>query len=99
MEEGNPLDLASIRVEFLLVVLAGADTTATVISSLFHYTSTVLAKIDNATAGGNLSAKAQYDEVLESSSYYVAWIRETLRLHPSFHQYLTSFPDSFPKTA
>ncbi|MCJ1356967.1 MAG: hypothetical protein MMC33_006963 [Icmadophila ericetorum] len=89
-DKGKPLDLACIKAEALLIMMAGADTTASAISSLFHNILTsptvrakITAEIDHASAAGKLSAIPQYDEVLKHCPYYVVCIHETLRLWPS----------------
>ncbi|PLB47364.1 putative cytochrome P450 monooxygenase [Aspergillus steynii IBT 23096] len=89
-EDGQPLDLEYLKAEVLLVLLAGADTTGTVIQALVQYLlanpgiyDRMMAEIDEVARKGLLSDPVpQYDEVLEHLPYYVACVRETLRLNP-----------------
>lgn len=92
-EDGNPLDLEYIKAEVLLVLLAGADTTGTVFQAMIPYLiqtpgvyDKMMAEIDEAARKGILGAGiAQYADVLEHLPYYVACVRETLRLLSLIH--------------
>ena len=97
LEDGQPLDHEYIKAEILLVLLAGADTTGTTFQAMFFYIITtpgvydrMMAEIDEATAKGQLSTIPQYDEVMEHCPYYVAIVRESMRLCPSA-------PNIFPR--
>ena len=88
--EGEPLEIAYIKSEILLVLLAGADTTGTVMQGLIHQCITrpdiykrLMDEIDEAEKNGHLSATPQYDEVSKHCPYYVACVREVMRLWPS----------------
>lgn len=95
--EGKPLDLDYIRAETLLILLAGADTTGTAFGAITYYVMTnptvyekLIDELDGATRAGNISAMPQYTEVLKHCPYYIACVRETLRLCPSV-------PSIFPR--
>jgi cytochrome P450 len=96
-EDGKPLDMSYIKAEILLVLLAGADTTGTAFQAMMCFimsSSTVYAKLmeelDAATRAGKLSPTPQYDEVNQHCPYYVACVRESMRLCPSA-------PNIFPR--
>ena len=94
-EEGKPLEREVVKAEALLVLIAGADTTSTAITALLYYVmsnpavySTIIEEIDRATQAGHLSALPQYDEVLRHCPYYVAAVKESLRLCPPATSFL-----------
>jgi cytochrome P450 len=98
-ENDKPLDINYIKAEILLVLLAGADTTGTAFQAMMIHILTnptvykkLLAEIDEATAAGNLSEMPQYDEVVEHCPYYIACVKESMRLNPSA-------PNIFPRIA
>ncbi|EAW12076.1 cytochrome P450 [Aspergillus clavatus NRRL 1] len=89
-EDGSPLEIEYLKAEVLLVLLAGADTTGTVFQALIHFLLThpaayrrMMKEIDSVSAQGLLSDPVpQYDEITAYLPYYVACVRETLRLNP-----------------
>lgn len=82
------------------MLLAGADTTGTAFQAFMKYIMShpdkfdkMMAEIDAATRDGRLSAGIpQYEEVLEHCPYYLACVREAMRLNPSA-------PNIFPRIA
>ncbi|KAK6221971.1 hypothetical protein LQW54_001191 [Pestalotiopsis sp. IQ-011] len=99
-DKGHPLDLEYIKAEILLVLLAGADTTGTAFQAFMKQVMSrpdvyerMMAEIDAATRAGSLSSPTpQYEEVLEHCPYYIACVREAMRLNPSA-------PNIFPRLA
>lgn len=89
-EDGQPLTMDYIKAEILLVLLAGADTTGTVFQALIHYLLThqgvyerMMEEVDAAFKKGVVSEEnPQYQEILEHLPYFVACVRETLRMCP-----------------
>jgi cytochrome P450 len=97
-DDAKPLDPEYIKAEILLVLLAGADTTGTTFQAMFYYIMStpgvyerMMTEIDSATKSGNLSVPIpQYDEVLEHCPYYIACVRESMRICPAA-------PNIFPR--
>lgn len=89
--EGKPLSRHDIEAEVLILLLAGADTTGTsfsstltdILSSPADY-SRMMMEIDVGFATGNLSQPIPAAaEVTEHCPFYVACIKESLRLNPA----------------
>lgn len=98
-EKGEPLDINYIKAEILLVLLAGADTTGTAFQAMMvHILSNpsvydkLLTELDEATSANKLSDMPQYEEVLAHCPYYIACVKESMRLNPSA-------PNIFPRLA
>ncbi|EYE92329.1 cytochrome P450 [Aspergillus ruber CBS 135680] len=96
-EDGKPLDMEYIRAETLLVLLAGADTTGTAFQAMIQYLlknpesfKRMRREIDEADDKNLLSAIPQYNEVIEHLPFYVACVKEAMRLCPSA-------PNIFPR--
>lgn len=96
-EDGKPLDMEYIRAEVLLVLLAGADTTGTAFQALIQCLISnpesyrrLMREIDLADKNNLLSAIPQYDEVTTHLPYYIACVKEAMRLCPSA-------PNIFPR--
>ncbi|KAH7031394.1 flavonoid 3',5'-hydroxylase [Microdochium trichocladiopsis] len=102
-EDGKPLDTEYIKAEILLVLLAGADTTGTAFQALIRNVLSrpdvydkMMAEITTASAEGKIAKTPgelpQYEDVVASCPYYVACVKETMRLNPSA-------PNIFPRLA
>ncbi|KAJ6120868.1 hypothetical protein N7523_005148 [Penicillium sp. IBT 18751x] len=96
-DDNKPLDLEYIRAEVLLVLLAGADTTGTAFQAMIQYLlahpeayDRMMVEIDSASRKGLLSEMPQHNEVLEHLPFFVACVKETMRLCPSA-------PNIFPR--
>ncbi|KAG8528442.1 uncharacterized protein KY384_007360 [Bacidia gigantensis] len=89
-DDGTPIELERIKADLFLILMAGADTAGTAIQSIVRLTVTnqpvylkMIAEIDKATEAGDLSAMPQYDEIVRHCPYYIACVKEALRLYPS----------------
>ncbi|KAK4233181.1 flavonoid 3',5'-hydroxylase [Achaetomium macrosporum] len=101
-DNGKPLPLDYIKAEILLVLIAGADTTGTAFLAVMQHIlahpsvfDKVLAEIDAATRQGRLPAPGTipaYDQVLAHCPYYIACVREAMRVTPAA-------PTIFPRLA
>ncbi|KAF5020719.1 hypothetical protein F66182_7251 [Fusarium sp. NRRL 66182] len=98
-ENGEPLDINYIKAEILLVLLAGADTTGTAFQAMMMHILTnpsvynkLMTEVDAASSTGKLSDMPQYHEIVEHCPYYIACVKESMRLNPSA-------PNIFPRIA
>ncbi|KAL9109792.1 MAG: hypothetical protein Q9227_005661 [Pyrenula ochraceoflavens] len=96
-EDGKAIEMDRIKAEVLLVLLAGADTTGTAFQGLMCLVMSnpaiyrkLMDEIDGATRSGHLSRMPQYEEVMRHCPYYIACVKETMRLWPSA-------PNIFPR--
>ena len=87
--DGEPLTALQKRAHVTLLIQAGADTTGTGLGSTLRFLLTnpeklALARkeIDSASRAGNLSTPVKYEEVRGHLPYFIACIKESLRLHP-----------------
>ncbi|KAL4983507.1 cytochrome P450 [Aspergillus falconensis] len=99
-EDGQPLTMDYIKAEILLVLLAGADTTGTVFQAMIYYLLThqsvyerMMDEVDAAVRKGLISDDMpQYAEIQDHLPFFVAIVRETLRMCPPA-------PNIFPRYA
>ncbi|KAM5350141.1 hypothetical protein ACJ41O_006646 [Fusarium nematophilum] len=98
-ENGQPLDINYIKAEILLVLLARADTTGTAFQAIMIHIlgdplvyDKLMAELDEATRTGKQSTIPQYEEVTAHCPFYMACVRESMRLNPSA-------PNIFPRLA
>jgi len=96
-DDGKSLEMDYVKAEILLVLLAGADTTGTAFQAMIRYVMSeagvyekLMSEVDEATRAGRLSDMPGYDEVIEHCPYYVACVKEAMRLSPSA-------PNIFPR--
>ncbi|CZR58264.1 related to pisatin demethylase / cytochrome P450 monooxygenase [Phialocephala subalpina] len=87
--DGEPLSPVQKRAHVALLIQAGADTTGTALGSTLRFLSTNPEKmsrarqeIEAADIAGELSTPVQYEEVRVHLPYFVACIKESLRLEP-----------------
>jgi cytochrome P450 len=84
--------------------MAGADNTAAAIcTTLFHILKSpsaharVLSELDRARSAGRISAAPQHSEILKHCPYYVACVKESLRLNPSLPSFMPRYSSTDPK--
>ena len=87
--DGEPLSPVQKRAHITLLIQAGADTTGTSLGSTLRFLTTnqktmELARneISAAEAAGKLSTPVKFEEVRMYLPYFVACIKESLRLNP-----------------
>lgn len=87
--DGHPLNASQKRAHVTLLIQAGADTTGTALGSILRYLTTnptILKKareeIERAEQAGKLSNPVQFEEVRVHLPYFVACIKEGIRLDP-----------------
>lgn len=87
--DGSPLTPIEKRAHVTLLIQAGADTTGTALGATLRFIlnnpavlARVRAEIATAEAGGLLSSPIRYDESRQHLPYFVACIKESLRLQP-----------------
>jgi cytochrome P450 len=89
--ENEPLPPNFLRSELLTFLLAGADTVASgLCASIFYISSSsasvrlkILAELDAARAANHLSPSPQFLEIFEHCPFFVACVKESMRLSPS----------------
>jgi cytochrome P450 len=87
--DGKPLTPLQRRAHVTLLIQAGADTTGTALGSILRFLvveksvyARAQAEIDAADKAGLLSNPIQYEETRQHLPYFVACIKEGLRLNP-----------------
>jgi cytochrome P450 len=87
--DGKPLSPIQKRAHVTLLIQAGADTTGTGLGSTLRFLVThpqklakARAEIEAADKAGKLSTPVKYEEVRVHLPYFVACIKEALRLNP-----------------
>jgi len=97
--DGSPMSIEDVKAETLLVLIGGADTTATAIQAIVYHVlktpgvySKLTSEIAHAESAGLLSPIVRQEETLAHLPYYVAVVRETMRLTPSL-------PNLFPRSS
>lgn len=88
-DDGSPLSPTQKRAHVTLLIQAGADTTGTALGSIIRFLLTnpsafarARAEVDTADKAGQLSKPVQYEETRDHLPYFVACIKEGLRLNP-----------------
>ncbi|KAJ4301084.1 hypothetical protein N0V90_003174 [Kalmusia sp. IMI 367209] len=87
--DGTPLTPVQKRAHVTLLIQAGADTTGTALGSILRFLASdstafarARAEIDDADRAGNLSTPILYEETRRHLPYFMACIKEGLRLNP-----------------
>ncbi|KAF2822598.1 cytochrome P450 [Ophiobolus disseminans] len=89
MPDGSPLTRTEKRAHVTLLIQAGADTTGTALGSILRFIIThppalerAQAEIASADQAGYLSNPIQFEETRKHLPYFIACIKEGLRLNP-----------------
>lgn len=97
---GLQLSTPQLRSEILIVLMAGADnTTSAICTTLFHLISSpsalsrVLEEVETATSAGKISSVPQHSEILQWCPFYIACVKESLRLNPSLPSFLPRYSE------
>jgi cytochrome P450 len=87
--DGSPLTPSQRRAHVTLLIQAGADTTGTALGSILRFLVTdpaafarARAEIDLAAENGLLSQPIQFEETRKHLPFFIACIKEGLRLNP-----------------
>lgn len=88
--DGKPLTDDQKLAHVVLLISAGSDTVATTIGCVLRYLmkypsvlSRVRSEIDTAERAARLTTPIQYEEVRENLPFFMACVREAMRLQPS----------------
>lgn len=91
--DGQPLTLDQKRAHATLLIIAGADTTATTLGCTMRFLmknpavlARVRAELATAESAGRLSTPIQHEETRENLPFFVACVKESIRLNPSAAQ-------------
>ncbi|KAF5486925.1 Cytochrome P450 monooxygenase gsfF [Colletotrichum siamense] len=91
--DGQPLTLDQKRAHATLLIIAGADTTATTLGCTMRFImknpavlARVRAELAAAESAGRLSTPIQHEETRENLPFFVACVKESIRLNPSAAQ-------------
>ncbi len=87
--DDRPLDIEYVKAEAFLTLIAGGNTVGSSLNSFLENILTrpdvyekLMAEVDGATKAGKLSPMPQHAEVMEHCPYYVACLRECMRIDP-----------------
>ncbi|KAE8443394.1 hypothetical protein EG329_001953 [Mollisiaceae sp. DMI_Dod_QoI] len=99
--QGTSLSYETLRGEVQIVVMAGADnTTAAICTTLYHILespialSRVLRELAIARDAGIFGERLHYADIVKHCPFYVACVRESLRLNPSLPSIIPRYSTS-----
>ncbi|CZR60327.1 related to cytochrome P450 CYP2 subfamily [Phialocephala subalpina] len=99
--QGTPLSFETLRGEVQIVVMAGADnTTAAICTTLYHILqspiahSKVMEELIAAEQAGIFGKRPRYADILRYCRFYVACVRESLRLNLSLPSIIPRYSTS-----